>query len=208
MSKFKNVLLTIAMTFLFVGSASAHIVVKPADATTGSYQTFVVGVPNESESSVVMVKLVIPESVSSVTPTVKQGWTIETEKTGTGEAAVVKSITWKGGNIGSGLRDDFTFSAKTPDTVTDLQWKAYETDADGKTISWDKTAETQPKKADGSPDFSASGPFSVTKVAAKATTTVASGQATSSSDTAARTLAGAALAVSIASFALVTRKKK
>lgn len=208
MKKLKTTILSLLMTFVFVGSASAHVVVKPADVTTGTYQTFSVGVPNEKGGNVVMVKLTIPENVTSVTPTEKPGWIIETEKTGEGEEAVVKSITWKGGIIGDGRRDDFSFSAKTPDQAADIQWKAYETYENGVTVAWDKTAAEQPKKADGSPDYSTNGPFSVTKVAPKAAATeVAKEEPTDSSDVIARTLGAAALLVSVVSFALVTRKK-
>lgn len=210
MKKLQYVLFSLVAVFTLGGTASAHVVVKPGDVTTGSFQTFTMGVPNEKGGAVVAVKLVIPENVSSVTPTVKQGWTITTEKTGEGEAAVVKSITWSGGSIGTGLRDDFTFSAKTPDQVGELQWKAYETYDSGLTVAWDKTAAEQPKKADGSPDFSKSGPFSVTKVAGKAASTDDSAPAASvidSNDTVARALGGAALLVGLGSFALIARKK-
>lgn len=209
MKKLRYVLLSLVAVFTLSSTASAHVVVKPGDVTTGSFQTFTMGVPNEKGGAVVAVKLLIPENVSSVTPTVKQGWTITTEKTGEGEAAVVKSITWTGGTIGTGLRDDFTFSAKTPDQAADLQWKAYETYDSGLTVAWDKSAGQQPKKADGSPDFSKSGPFSVTKVADKAASTDDSAATNSadSDDTVARALAGAALLVGLGSFALTARKK-
>ncbi len=209
MNKAKTAVLSLLMTVVFAGTASAHVVVKPGDVATGTFQTFSVGVPNEKGGSVVTVKLLIPEGVTSVTPTVKPGWTIQTEKTGEGEAAVTKSITWTGGTISTGLRDDFTFSAKTPDQATELQWKAYETYDNGLTVAWDKSAADQPKKADGKPDFSTAGPFSVTKVAAKAATDAAATDKhdEASSDTVARSLAGAALAVGLLSFAIVTRKK-
>lgn len=207
MKSIKTALLSLGLTFVFAASASAHVVVKPGDVATGTYQTFTVGVPNEKGGSVVMVKLTIPENVSSVTPTEKPGWTIETETTGTGEEKVVKSITWKGGTIGEGRRDDFTFSAKTPDQAGEIQWKAYETYDNGLTVSWDKSSADQPKKADGSPDFSKSGPFSVTKVGATKTPEAVTAASSDSNDTLARTLAGAALAVGLLSFAVTTRKK-
>lgn len=202
------VVATLATTFTLAASVSAHVVVKPGDVTTGAFQTFTMGVPNEKGGNVIMVKLLIPEGVTSVTPTVKQGWTIETEKSGEGETAVVKSITWKNGTVGTGLRDDFTFSAKTPDTATELQWKAYETYDNGLTVAWDKSATEQPKKADGKPDFSKSGPFSVTKVAAKPAATAKSAEASEGMDTLARTMSGAALAVGLVSFAIATNRKK
>lgn len=202
-------LLLFGVTMLFLGSVvSAHVVVKPGDVTTGAFQTFTLGVPNEKGGNVVMVKLLIPEGVESVRPNVKTGWTITLDKVGEGEDALVKSITWSGGAVGPDLRDEFLFSAKTPAEPTELQWKAYETYDSGVTVSWDKTAAEQPKKADGSPDFSMSGPFSVTKVAAMVDQSAAqSADTKSKSDNTARTLAVAGMAIGLISFTLVTRKR-
>lgn len=153
-----------ALIFSFAGVASAHVVVKPGEAVTGAFMTFTVGVPVEKDIATTSVKLDIPTGLGHVMPTLKPGWTIQTEKEGRGEEAVVTSITWSGHEIGAGFRDDFTFSAKTPDKPTELQWKAYQTYADGSVVEWNLAEDNQPTKADGSPDFSKSGPFSVTKV--------------------------------------------
>jgi uncharacterized protein YcnI len=153
-----------ALAFCLSGIASAHVAVKPGEVLTGAFQTFTVGVPVEKDIATTSVKLEVPKGLGHVTPTVKPGWTIQVEKEGTGEAAVVRSITWSGNEIGAGYRDDFTFSARTPDQPVDLQWKAYQTYADGSVVQWRLTEDKQPKNADGSPDFTNSGPFSVTKV--------------------------------------------
>lgn len=142
------------------GIASAHVVVRPADAKTGTYQTFTVSVPVEKDNPTVGVKLAIPKGVMYVTPTIKPGWAIQTEKQGTGDDAVVTSINWTGGSIGVGLRDEFTFSAKTSDQPVDLQWKAYQTYQDGTVVSWDQQPAGEEKEG------GTTGPFSVTKVAA------------------------------------------
>lgn len=154
--------LAVAIASLVTGSASAHVVVKPADALTGAFQGFTVGVPNEKDVPVTEVKLQVPDGLQYVTPTVKTGWTINVDKEGTGEDAKVKSITWSGGSIPSGLRDDFGFSAKTPDKATEIQWKAYQTYEGGMTVAWD-----QKPGADEKDESSNSGPYSVTKVASK-----------------------------------------
>jgi len=78
------------------------------------------------------------------------------------------AITWSGGEIGAGYRDEFTFSAKTPDQPADLQWKAYQTYGDGTTVSWDQ----QPTSANSEDkDDATTGPFSVTKLRPIATKT-------------------------------------
>lgn len=135
--------------------ASAHITVKPAEVVTAGYQTFTVNVPNEREVPTVSVKVLVPQGVQSVTPTQKAGWAISIEE----KDETVTSIEWSSGQIADGTRDEFSFSAKAPDTETELQWKAYQTYADGVVVAWDQ------KSDDGHGDTSNnSGPFSVTKV--------------------------------------------
>lgn len=151
---------------LLGGTAAAHVVVRPAEVPTASFQTFTASTPNEKDVPTTELKLILPKGLKHVLPTVKAGWHIDVEKDGKGETAEVKSITWKGGTIPAGFRDDFTFSAQVPADAGTLEWKAYQTYEGGQVVAWDLTQDKQPKKADGSPDFSASGPFSVTKVTA------------------------------------------
>ncbi len=140
-------------------SVSAHVVVKPAEVVTSGFQTFTIGVPNEKEVPTTKVRLDIPKGLNYVSPTKKQGWTISTEKSGSGEEAVVTSITWENGTVEEGFREEFTFSAQVPAKATDLQWKAYQTYANGTVVAWDK--------ADDKKEIENSGPFSVTKVVAQ-----------------------------------------
>lgn len=149
---------------LFGGTAGAHVVVKPAEVPAASFQTFNAGVPNEKDVPVTGLKVIIPQGLKHVSPTVKSGWQIDIEKEGQDEAATVKSISWTGGSIPAGFRDDFTFSAQAPAKAGELRWKAYQTYQDGQVVAWDLAQDKQPKKQDGSPDFSASGPYSVTKL--------------------------------------------
>ncbi len=150
------------VTLAFGSTASAHVTVRPGEATTASYQTFTVSVPNEKNIPTTRVGLRIPSEIKTITPTQKTGWRIAVEKEGTGEDAVVSSVTWSGGSIGAGLRDEFTFSAKTPDAATELQWKAYQTYADGTVVSWDSDSEGGHGSEAGN-----TGPFSVTHVVAE-----------------------------------------
>jgi uncharacterized protein YcnI len=200
---------TLAGLFLLTSSASAHITVQPGEALTADWLTFTVSVPNEKQLANTEIKLLIPAGVEHVTPTVKQGWQIAVQKDGEGEAATVKSITWSGGSIPSGFRDDFTFSGKTPDTAGDLQWKSYQTYADGSTVGWDLSESEQPKQADGSPDFSTSGPYSVTAVAsqpAESPATASTADTTGAKDKWALYIAGVAAVLSLLAIFWATRK--
>lgn len=148
-------IVTVAMS----APASAHVVVKPAEAVTASFQTFTVGVPNEKDIPTTSIKVLIPEGVKHVSPTQKAGWKISTQTSGSGENETVTSITWSNGTVAKGMRDDFTFSGQVPAEAVELHWKAYQTYSDGTIVAWDQASEG----GHGSSDKTA-GPFSVTKV--------------------------------------------
>jgi len=134
----------------------AHVVVTPNQANIGQELVFNVSVPNEKESAVTRVKLLIPEGATNITPTATYGWTITTT-TSSGNNPEITSIEWDG-TIPVGQRQDFSFSAQAPAQASNLDWKAYQTYADGSVVHWDQTPA-------GSDDASGdAGPYSVTKV--------------------------------------------
>lgn len=156
--------LFMALVLVLPVFASAHVTVKPNQVGVGAWQTFNVSVPVERDVATVGIRLVIPEGLEYVTPNVKPGWNIKTVKMGEGEAAMVHEVSWTGGSIPTERRDDFYFSAHVPATEGTLQWKAYQTYADGVVVSWDINEADQPKDANGEEDFSSKGPYSETKV--------------------------------------------
>ncbi len=148
------------LALTFSAPASAHVTIKPAEVVTAGFQTFTINVPNEKEIATTSVKLDLPDGLKHVQPTQKAGWQIAIETEGAGETAAVKSITWSGDEVKAGLRDEFTFSGQVPEKPTTLQWKAYQTYADGTVVSWDKaTSDNHHKSEDEN-----SGPFSITNV--------------------------------------------
>lgn len=195
--KLRNILfagLTITFTSMLIStSAQAHVTIKPTEAAPASYQTFTVSVPNEKAQPTTRIKLLIPSSVENVTPTQKPGWVIDTEKN-TDDA--ITSITWSGNNIDEGLRDDFTFSAKLPVTPGNIEWKAYQTYADGTVVAWD-----QPDSSEGHSEKD-KGPFSVTVVKETVDTIQKSNQASDTSFY----IAVAALLIALISVFFSTRK--
>lgn len=180
-------------------AAFAHVVVKPNEVPTASFQTFTVSVPNEKDIPTTAVKLTIPDNLSHITPTQKTGWNIVADKKN--DHAV--TITWSGGHIDAGMRDDFSFSAQVPAKPTELQWKAYQTYADGTIVSWDK------KTSDQAHNDKNSGPFSVTKIVTtdpQSTIEQSNDDMQSKADRALYIAAGA-LFVSLLSLFIATRKK-
>lgn len=167
--------------------AFAHVIVTPDQAGVGEELVFNISVPNERNVAVSSVKLNIPGGVDEVTPTMIPGFTIST----TGSADNVTSITWTG-NIPVGQREDFSFGAQVPAKATQLDWKAYQTYADGTVVHWDQ-------KPAGSDDATGNaGPYSVTKVTNDLSSDTSTGGNNSSKATLAFVFSIAALALSIA----------
>ena len=136
--------------------AAAHVVVSPSSALTGEYETFTTSVPNEKEIPVTGLRLVIPDSIESVTPTVKPGWEIAITK----KDDKVTEISWTGGSIPAEQRDEFTFSAHLPSKAGDITWKAYQTYQDGSVVAWDQ----KPSEDAHHEGKEGKGPYSVTTV--------------------------------------------
>jgi uncharacterized protein YcnI len=148
--------LIIAVIATLPAVAFAHVVVTPAKAGIGERTTFNISVPNEKQVNVTGLRLAIPAGLDDVSPTVHPGWTITTTKDDGGN---VTEISWTGGAIPAGQRDDFTFRAQTPADKTSLNWKAYQTYADGTIVAWDQ------KPGGAESESGNSGPYSVTRIA-------------------------------------------
>lgn len=174
--------------------AYAHVIVTPNQIGVAAETIFSVSVPNEKDVAVTQVKLLIPGGVTDVTPTAKEGWTILTTFDGDHN---ISSVTWSG-TIPVGERQDFSFSAQAPGQTTELDWKAYQTYADGSIVHWDQ-------KPAGSDDATGdSGPYSVTKVINDLTAPKAGGIHVDWAMTGAYGIAGLALLVAVGS--LFTRR--
>lgn len=142
--------LSLAGFVLLAHVASAHVVVSPKEVGIGKFQTFTVGVPVEKEVATTGLRLVVPEGLNYVTPNVKPGWRVEVKKEpvmkdgkqvmsedGDEKVERVSEISWAGGQIPAGQRDEFLFSAQTPSAAGALAWKAYQSYADGSVVAWD-----------------------------------------------------------------------
>lgn len=175
----------------------AHVVVTPSQAGVAQEMVFNVSVPNEQQIPITSLKLLIPEGVTDVMPTAKAGWTTTTTANGDAQNSDVTSITWIG-SVPVGQRQDFTFSAKAPGKAGELDWKAYQTYADGTVVHWDQ-------KPTGSDDANGNaGPYSVTKVVNDINSSSDSSKK-SNNQTGPYILAGAALLLAIA--AIVIKRK-
>lgn len=165
-SSLKRISLGGVLMFVFMGlsvsNVSAHVTVKPGEVETSTYQVFTVNVPNEKDIPTTSVRVVMADGVSGVTPTQKAGWSVSAVEADD----AVREITWEGGEITKGLRDEFSFSAKTPNDAGSLKWKAYQTYSDGTVVSWDQEESHGDAHGEGEEN---TGPLSVTSVIAAST---------------------------------------
>lgn len=204
--KIKVLGLLFLSSVLFLFSANpvfAHVIVHPSQTGVATFQEFTMSVPTEKDNPTVAVRLLIPNDLKMVTPNVKPGWKIDVKQNGTGDAATISEITWSGGSIPAGQRDNFMFQAQVPASETTLIWKAYQTYQDGSVVAWDH----DPKLAK-SPDDDSVPPYSTTMIVndikppAQGSTSVPE---SSSKKTLAISIT--ALALSAAAFAVAIRKK-
>jgi len=193
----KKLIVAIFSLALFITNVYAHVAVKPSTVGIASLQTFTIGVPNEKEIPTIAVKILIPNGLGEVSPTVKPGWKIEVKKDSDKSDAKVTEISWTEGNIPPEQRNDFSFSAQAPANETTLTWKAYQIYQDGTVVAWDQDpGKMQENKDEGGT------PYSQTKVVNDLTTT-----STKTTDQMPLYLSIAALVVAVLALALAGRKK-
>jgi uncharacterized protein YcnI len=136
--------LTLFLSFLSIPTVVlAHSTVSPSQASTSKYETFTLSVPVEKDVPTVAVKLLIPDSLDKVMPFVKPGWKINIKKEKVGEVEKITEIEWIGGTIPAGQKDVFQFTARTPQTDTNLIWKVYQTYSGGEIVSWDQDPKSE-----------------------------------------------------------------
>ncbi|MBP6859222.1 MAG: DUF1775 domain-containing protein [Candidatus Magasanikbacteria bacterium] len=138
MNKKKLLLGALVASLFITNQVFAHATVKPATTGVGKFQNFVLGAPSEKPIATVGIRLVLPDGLNHVTPNVKAGWKITTKKETINNEQKITEIIWTGGTIPTEMRDEFLFSAQVPSKATALNWKVYQTYADGSVVAWDK----------------------------------------------------------------------
>lgn len=141
------------LVLLTTGTASAHVTVTPSSTQAGSYSVLSFGVPHACNGSpTTRVSIQVPTELSTVTPTVHPGWTVEkvtepldppvddghgglrTERV----AEVVYTATTP---LPEGYRDVLSLQVKLPDTLGEtLYFPAVQTCEVGET-GWVQVAQ-------------------------------------------------------------------
>lgn len=119
-----------SLTLLAATAASAHVKVFPAESKPGATETYKVTVPTEGKVSTVRVELVVPEGVDLVSV----ADAADPHEVRKGEAGT-SVITWRG-EILPGWAREYFFTARNPQTGSQISWQAHQFFADGTTADW------------------------------------------------------------------------
>lgn len=129
-------LATIAGTLAAAGPALAHAIISPPVAETKVLQQFTLSVPTEKEgATTTKIVLTVPSgfAVDSYEP--EPGWTRSVKATGSGESAVVNTITWSGGKVPTEEDSVFRLNASVPSAKT-LVFQVKQYYSDGTVVDW------------------------------------------------------------------------
>ncbi|MDO6851474.1 YcnI family protein [Priestia megaterium] len=129
-------------TIAFAGTASAHVVVYPQEATQGSYEKFTVRVPTEKDIPTTKVKIEIPKDVEVSRFEPMEGWKYDIQKDSSG---LITSVTWTatGEGLSSTEFGEFNMQGKVGDNAKKIVWKAYQTYKDGSIVAWEGPADAE-----------------------------------------------------------------
>ena len=116
--------------------AFGHAVVSPPVVESGALQVFTLSVPTEREErTTTEIELTVPKgfAIDSFAPA--RGWKRKVASTGSGETAVVNTVTWTGGSVPTGEDAVFSFNA-TASTSQTYTFKVRQTYDDEAVVDW------------------------------------------------------------------------
>jgi uncharacterized protein YcnI len=116
--------------------AFGHAVVSPPVVESGALQVFTLSVPTERDDRTTTgIELTVPKgfAIDSFAPAA--GWKRKVASTGSGETAVVNTVTWTGGSVPTGEDAVFSFNA-TASTSQTYTFKVRQTYDDEAVVDW------------------------------------------------------------------------
>ncbi|MCU1383015.1 MAG: hypothetical protein JWL71_1712 [Acidobacteria bacterium] len=123
-----------------VGSLAAHVMVSPPQSTAGAVQKYELRVHNEAKSAATSIDLDVPDGVT-VTEVAKVPAGTFTTKTTANRITV---ITWQI-DVQPTKYVALPFTARNPDSGTELRWTMHEHLADGSVVDWSDKAGAKEK---------------------------------------------------------------
>jgi len=128
--------LAVLAALAVAASASAHAKISPPVALAKAGQLFTLAVPTEKEGvSTTKVVLTVPAGfgIDSFVPS--PGWKRTVQQTGSGEDAVIQSVTWSGGNVPTEDDAFFQFLA-SPSSSKTYSFVVEQSYSDGSVVNW------------------------------------------------------------------------
>lgn len=122
---------------LLPAAAFAHARVSPPVSVAGKLQLFSLAVPTEKAgltTSKIVMTVPAGFGIDSFAPP-PPGWTMSSQQSGSGNNAVVTSVTWTGGTTPTGEDSLFQFLA-TPSSTGTYTFHVEQTYSDGSIVNW------------------------------------------------------------------------
>jgi len=117
-------------------SASAHAHISPPVALAKEGQLFSLDVPTEKEgATTTKIVLTCPSGFSIDSFVAAPGWKRQVQSTGSGEDAVIQSVTWTGGSVPTDEISHFAFLAQ-PQSSKTYTFSVEQTYSDGTVVDW------------------------------------------------------------------------
>jgi uncharacterized protein YcnI len=130
------ILAAAAGTLALAGPAFGHAIVSPSVVPKGESQQFTLSVPTEEDGQTTnKIVLTVPAGFAVDSFEAEPGWTRQVKATGSGESAVVNTITWTGGKVPTGEDAVFRFNASVPKAQT-VTFRVQQYYSDGKVVDW------------------------------------------------------------------------
>jgi uncharacterized protein YcnI len=131
-------LATCAASTYAVQLAAAHVIVQPAETTTGRLEHYTVIVPTERGFATVSVQLEVPRMLNVVSYEQTPGWTVTANQSVPIGPTI--EVTWSGGKIDPGHFTTFSFYAWNPARPARVVWRAVQIYADTTRDAWQDPA--------------------------------------------------------------------
>ena len=117
-------------------AAEAHATMSPPVAKAKTLQYFTLAVPTEKENATTTkIELDLPSGFAVDSFEAAPGWKRAVKSTGSGESAVVQSITWTGGKTPSEEDSVFHLLA-TANSAKTYKFVVHQTYSDGSVVDW------------------------------------------------------------------------
>jgi len=126
------------VAFLTVtSSAFAHAALSPPVAETGVLQQFTLAVPTEKAGATTTeIQLTVPNGVAIDSFEPEPGWKRTVSSSGSGEAAIVNTVTWSGGTVPTDEDSVFRFQATLTGGSKTYTFGVRQTYSDGSVVEW------------------------------------------------------------------------